>query len=83
MFKHFFTAKRLCRAGVIAALYVALTYAFAPVAFGAFFDPYDCYFSRRLYDDRTFPHCSFCAKNGTTSSAFILSDVEFCISLTV
>lgn len=36
MFKHFFTAKRLCRAGVIAALYVALTYAFAPVAFGAF-----------------------------------------------
>ena len=28
------TAKRLCRAGIIAALYVALTYAFAPFAFG-------------------------------------------------
>ena len=28
--------KRLCRAGVIAALYVALTYVFAPFAFGAF-----------------------------------------------
>ncbi len=28
------TTKRLCRAGVIAALYVALTYAFAPFAFG-------------------------------------------------
>lgn len=26
--------KRLCRAGIIAALYVALTYAFAPLAFG-------------------------------------------------
>jgi uncharacterized membrane protein len=32
--KEFFTTKRLCRAGVIAALYVALTYAFAPIAFG-------------------------------------------------
>lgn len=28
------TTKRLCRAGVIAALYVALTYAFMPFAFG-------------------------------------------------
>ena len=34
--KRFFTTKRLCRAGVIAALYVALTYAFAPLAFGPF-----------------------------------------------
>ena len=34
--KNFFTTKRLCRAGVIAALYVALTYAFAPLAFGPF-----------------------------------------------
>ncbi len=32
--KKFFTTKRLCRAGVVAALYVALTYAFAPFAFG-------------------------------------------------
>ena len=32
--KNFFTTKRLCRASVIAALYVALTYAFAPFAFG-------------------------------------------------
>ncbi len=28
------TTKRICRAGVIAALYVALTYAFMPFAFG-------------------------------------------------
>lgn len=34
--KNLFTTKRLCRAGVIAALYVALTYAFAPFAFGPF-----------------------------------------------
>lgn len=34
--KNFFTTKRLCRAGIIAALYVALTYAFAPFAFGPF-----------------------------------------------
>lgn len=32
----FFTTKRLCRAGIIAALYVALTYAFAPLAYGPF-----------------------------------------------
>ncbi len=32
--KKFSTTKRLCRAGIIAALYVALTYAFAPFAFG-------------------------------------------------
>lgn len=29
-----FTTKRLCRAGIIAALYVVLTYAFLPFAFG-------------------------------------------------
>ncbi|MBR2341383.1 MAG: QueT transporter family protein [Clostridia bacterium] len=29
------STKRLCRAGVIAALYTTLTYAFAPVAFGS------------------------------------------------
>ena len=34
--KRFFTTQRLCRAGVIAALYVALTYAFAPIAYGPF-----------------------------------------------
>ena len=34
--KNFFSTKRLCRAGIIAALYTALTYAFAPLAFGPF-----------------------------------------------
>lgn len=34
--KNVFTTKRLCRAGIIAALYVALTYAFMPFAFGPF-----------------------------------------------
>jgi uncharacterized membrane protein len=34
--KSLFTTKRLCRAGIIAALYVGLTYAFMPLAFGAF-----------------------------------------------
>ena len=34
MFKEIFTTKRICRAGVIAALYVALCYAFMPVAYG-------------------------------------------------
>lgn len=36
MKKNVSITKRLCRAGVIAALYVALTYAFAPFAFGPF-----------------------------------------------
>lgn len=31
--KRFFTTKRLCRAGIIAALYVALTYAFGAIAY--------------------------------------------------
>lgn len=31
--KGIFTTKRLCRAGIIAALYVALTYAFMPIAY--------------------------------------------------
>ncbi len=34
--KKLFTTKRLCRAGIIAALYAALSYAFLPVAFGPF-----------------------------------------------
>ena len=34
--KNYFTTKRLCRAGIIAALYTAMTYAFAPFAFGPF-----------------------------------------------
>lgn len=34
--KRIFTTERLCRAGVIAALYTVLTYAFAPLAFGPF-----------------------------------------------
>lgn len=34
--ERFFTTKRLCRAGVIAALYTVLTYAFASFAFGPF-----------------------------------------------
>lgn len=35
--KNFFTTKRICRAGVIAALYVALCYAFMPVAYQGIF----------------------------------------------
>lgn len=36
--KNFFTTKRLCRAGVIAALYVALTYAFGEIAYSGFLE---------------------------------------------
>ncbi len=35
--KELFSTKRLCRAGVIAALYVALTYAFGALSFQGFF----------------------------------------------
>ena len=35
--KNIFTTKRLCRAGVIAALYVAMTYAFGALAYDASF----------------------------------------------
>ena len=34
--KGFFTSKRLCRAGIIAALYVALTYSFGAIAYNGF-----------------------------------------------
>lgn len=33
MFKRIFTTKRICRAGIFAALYVALTYAFGAIAY--------------------------------------------------
>ena len=36
--KNFFTTKRLCRVGVIAALYVALTYAFGAIAYSGFLE---------------------------------------------
>ena len=32
-FQNFFTAKRICRAGVIAALYIVLTYSFGQIAY--------------------------------------------------
>ncbi|MBQ5927121.1 MAG: QueT transporter family protein, partial [Clostridia bacterium] len=36
--KQFFTAKRLCRAGVVSALYVALTYAFGALSYQGFME---------------------------------------------
>lgn len=36
--KKFFNTKRLCRAGIIAALYVALTYAFGAIAYTGIFE---------------------------------------------
>lgn len=36
--REIFTTKRLCRAGVIAALYVALTYAFGAIAYSGFLE---------------------------------------------
>lgn len=36
--QNFFTTKRLCRAGIIAALYVALTYAFGAIAYSGFLE---------------------------------------------
>lgn len=36
--KELFTTKRLCRAGIIAALYVALTYAFGAIAYSGFLE---------------------------------------------
>lgn len=36
--KNIFTTKRLCRAGIIAALYVALTYAFGAIAYTGIFE---------------------------------------------
>lgn len=38
MIKAIFTTKRLCRAGVIAALYVSLTYAFGAIAYQGFLE---------------------------------------------
>ena len=36
--KQFFTTKRICRAGIIAALYVAFTYAFGAIAYEGYFE---------------------------------------------
>lgn len=72
------STKRLCRAGVIAALYVALTYAFMPFAFGPFqIRPAEALCILPLFFPEAIPAlCVGCALSNLTSP-FAFYDILF------
>ena len=76
--KSVFTTKRICRAGIIAALYVGLTYAFMPLAFGAFqVRPVEALCILPLFFPEAIPAlCVGCALSNL-ASPFALYDVLF------
>ena len=70
------STKRLCRAGVIAALYVVLTYAFLPVAFGPIqFRPAEALCILPLFFVEAIPALYVGCMIVTLSSPFLLYDV--------
>ncbi|MBQ8406327.1 MAG: QueT transporter family protein [Clostridia bacterium] len=72
------TTKKLCRAGVIAALYVALTYAFAPVAFGSFqLRPAEALCILPLFFPESIPALTIGCALSNVASPFALYDILF------
>ncbi len=72
------TTKRLCRAGVISALYVALTYVFAPFAFGAFqVRPSEALCILPLFFPEAIPALFVGCALSNLSSPYVLYDVVF------
>ena len=78
------STKRLCRAGVISALYVALTYAFMPFAFGPFqIRPAEALCILPLFYIEAIPAlCVGCALSNLTSP-YALFDILFGTSATL
>ena len=78
------STKRLCRAGVISALYVALTYAFMPFAFGPFqIRPAEALCILPLFFPEAIPAlCVGCAISNLTSP-YALFDILFGTSATL
>ena len=76
--KRFFTTKRICRAGIIAALYVGLTYAFMPLAFGAFqMRPAEALCILPIFFPEAVPALAVGCALSNLGSPFILYDVPF------
>ena len=75
--KNFFTAKRICRAGIIAALYVALCYAFLPVAYQGIFQirPAEALCILPLFFPETVPALYIGCMLSNLASPFLLYDV--------
>lgn len=72
------TTKKLCRAGVIAALYVALTYAFAPIAFGSFqLRPAEALCILPLFFPEAIPALAIGCALSNLASPFAIYDVPF------
>ena len=69
-------AQRLCRAGVISALYVALTYAFMPFAFGPFqFRPAEALCILPLFFPEAIPALYVGCMLSNLASPFLIYDV--------
>lgn len=69
-------AQRLCRAGVISALYVALTYAFMPFAFGPFqFRPAEALCVLPLFFPEAIPALYVGCMLSNLASPFLIYDV--------
>ena len=67
---------RLCRAGVIAALYVALTYAFSPIAFGPFqFRPAEAFCILPLFFPEAIPALFIGCALSNLASPYAVYDV--------
>lgn len=76
--KDFFTTKRICRAGVITALYVALTYAFSPFAFGTLqVRPAEALCILPLFFPEAIPALYIGCMLSNLASPFLLFDVVF------
>ena len=69
-------AQRLCRAGAISALYVALTYAFMPFAFGPFqFRPAEALCLLPLFFSEAIPALYVGCMLSNLASPFLIYDV--------
>lgn len=75
--KNFFTTKRICRAGIIAALYVALTYAFGAIAYNGFVQirPAEALTILPLFFPEAVPALWICCMLANLGSPFIMYDV--------
>ena len=76
--QNLFTTKRICRAGIVAALYVALTYAFMPFAFGPFqIRPAEALCILPLFFPETIPALAVGCALSNLTSPFAFYDVVF------
>ena len=82
--KNVFTTKRICRAGIIAALYVVLTYVCMPFAYGPFqFRPAEALCILPLFFTESVPALFIGCAISNLTSAYLLYDVVIGSSVTL